>query len=189
MEPSPRAARIVPAILLPKYGWPHKEAGKKYPASEMSFRATLNCTSPYARGFYINVNRPEERIEIQFDSKRVTEEFKEWLVFVEGSVGLNNINPVPYWGFDDLFHKIGSKLHNTMLVKAEVKKIEGREYYHYTKLLILRRISKECIVRAVEEGQVLIDFDARTGHNHGTKFRIYEKNLRNLYAEVEEIDL
>src|SRR3989338_9187613 len=30
IEPSPRAIGFVPQILLPKYGWPHKEAGKKY---------------------------------------------------------------------------------------------------------------------------------------------------------------
>ena len=34
IEPSPTAAKIVPSILLPKYGWKHKQAGKKYPRSE-----------------------------------------------------------------------------------------------------------------------------------------------------------
>ena len=38
IEPSPRAVRFVPQILLPKYGWPHQEAGEKYGAGEMSFR-------------------------------------------------------------------------------------------------------------------------------------------------------
>src|SRR3989338_4630529 len=36
-EPSPRAIRFVPEILIPNYGWPHKEAGKKYPRNELSF--------------------------------------------------------------------------------------------------------------------------------------------------------
>src|ERR1700734_346010 len=40
MEPSPTALKFVPAILLPKYGWAHKEADKKYPKSEKSFRQT-----------------------------------------------------------------------------------------------------------------------------------------------------
>ena len=31
MEPSPRAFKFVPNILLPKYGWPHEEAGTRYP--------------------------------------------------------------------------------------------------------------------------------------------------------------
>lgn len=42
IEPSPRAIRFVPKILLPQYGWPHKEAGKKYSHNEMSFRQTIH---------------------------------------------------------------------------------------------------------------------------------------------------
>ncbi|KJU87421.1 hypothetical protein MBAV_000385, partial [Candidatus Magnetobacterium bavaricum] len=30
MEPSPRALKFVPQVLLLKYGWSHQEAGKKY---------------------------------------------------------------------------------------------------------------------------------------------------------------
>ena len=37
IEPSPRAVRFVPQVLLPLYGWKHTEAGKKYPKKEMSF--------------------------------------------------------------------------------------------------------------------------------------------------------
>src|SRR3954465_8565997 len=31
LEPSPRAVQLVVKVLVPNYGWPHKEAGKKYP--------------------------------------------------------------------------------------------------------------------------------------------------------------
>src|SRR5438270_8391942 len=40
MEPSPRALRFVPQMLLPKYGWSHAQAGDKYGAGELSFRQT-----------------------------------------------------------------------------------------------------------------------------------------------------
>ena len=43
IEPSPRAIRFVPQVLLPKYGWAHQEAGKKYTADEMSFRQTIHA--------------------------------------------------------------------------------------------------------------------------------------------------
>src|SRR5258708_740631 len=36
MEPSPRAIRFIPQILLPLYGWAHQEDGEKYPDGEMS---------------------------------------------------------------------------------------------------------------------------------------------------------
>lgn len=44
IEPSPRAIGFVPQMLLPMYGWKHKEAGKKYPTTEMSFRQTIHAT-------------------------------------------------------------------------------------------------------------------------------------------------
>ena len=37
LEPSPRAIGFVSQVLLPKYGWAHQEAGKKYSKKEMSF--------------------------------------------------------------------------------------------------------------------------------------------------------
>ena len=36
-------------------------------------------------------------------------------------------------------------------------------------------------------GDLLVDFDARTGHNHGTKFRLRKNAIINLYEEVVEI--
>ena len=42
-EPSPTAYKFVPSILLPYFGWRHKEAGGKYPDNESSFRQTINA--------------------------------------------------------------------------------------------------------------------------------------------------
>src|SRR5260370_18348941 len=53
MEPSPRAMRFVPQILLPKYGCSHQEAGERDAASEMSFRQTIHGGTPSARGFMV----------------------------------------------------------------------------------------------------------------------------------------
>src|SRR3990172_12920088 len=36
IEPSPTAAKIVASVLLPLYGWPHAQAGIKYPKAEKS---------------------------------------------------------------------------------------------------------------------------------------------------------
>ena len=91
LEPSPRALHIVDYLLL-NYGWKHKEAGKKYPQNEKSFRQTLSYRRPTLRGFY------------------------------------------------------GVKLEN-----------------------------------------IFIDFDARTGHNHGTKFRIIQNAIPFLYNKIERI--
>jgi hypothetical protein len=42
-------------------------------------------------------------------------------------------------------------------------------------------------VTAIEEGDVYVDFDARTGHNHGTKFRIKQNAIPKLYAEMTRL--
>src|SRR5437879_962555 len=71
-EPSPRAMQFVPHVLLPKYGWMHQEAGKKYRPTEMSFRQTIHGASPSDRGFLVKIDRPEQKIVISFDASKVT---------------------------------------------------------------------------------------------------------------------
>jgi len=39
----------------------------------------------------------------------------------------------------------------------------------------------------MEEGLILVDFDARTGHNHGTKFRMRQNSLPMLYEKATVI--
>jgi len=186
-EPSPRALKIVPAILLPLYGWPHKEAGIKYSPEEMSFRQTINGLSRTDRGFGVVVDRNSKKIVISFDSAKVSDRHGQWMKNVEKKVGLLELNPQPYWGFEDLHHTAGTKLLNCFYVKAEVKKEEGKEFYYYRDILKLEKFDFDKFVKAIENGVILIDFDARTGHNHGTKFRMREDRLPELYEKVENI--
>lgn len=181
VEPSPRAVRFVSQVLLLKYGWPHEEAGKLYPKNEMSFRQTIHGQSRSDRGFKVVINRKQRKILISFDAKSVSPRHKNWLSLVKKRIGLGELNPQPYWGFDDLEHKAGTKLPNTFYVQAEVKKERGKEYYKYTKIMMLQKFSFERFLRALEQGKVLVDFDARTGHNHGTKFRMRQDYLPMLY--------
>lgn len=188
MEPSPRALNFVSQILLPQYGWPHKEAMKKYPESEMSFRQTISAAGRSDRGFTVVINRNERKVLISFDSNCVADKHKIWLHSVEQRIGLKEINPQPYWGFEDLFHKAGTKLVNCFYAQAEVKKENGVEYFHYNRILMLQNFSIDKFLLELEKNNVLVDFDARTGHNHGTKFRLRQNCLPNLYETVSEID-
>jgi hypothetical protein len=95
-EPSPQAIGFVANILLPLYGWPHRQAGTKYPAGEMSFRQTINALGRTSRGFGIVVNWKEQKVEISFDATTVSAEHSRWLRGVEKSVGLGELNPQPY---------------------------------------------------------------------------------------------
>lgn len=186
-EPSPVALKFVPSVLLPQYGWPHTEAGNKYALGEMSFRQTISGLRRSDRGFMVVVNRNESKIEVSFDSKHVDPRHSSWLKSVSERIGLDDLNPKPYWGFSDLFHKAGTKLKNTFYVLADSKKVNGKEFLHYKKIYKLTKFSLEGLIKGIESGFVYVDFDARTGHNHGTKFRLNQNCFPYLYNSVEEI--
>ncbi|MGD1008077.1 MAG: MvaI/BcnI family restriction endonuclease [Ignavibacteriaceae bacterium] len=187
MEPSPRALNLVPTTLLLKYGWPHKEAGFKYPANEMSFRQTISGKDYSDRGFKVVIDRTNKKILISFNSSKVSSRHSVWLEEVERKVGLGELNPQPYWGFDDLFHNAGTKLINCFYVQADSRKDKGVEYFSYNKILQLQKFSIDNFLIALENNSILVDFDARTGHNHGTKFRMKQNCLPSLYETIIEI--
>lgn len=187
MEPSPRAVRFVPSILLPNYGWVHQEAGNTYSANEMSFRQTINGRTRTDRGFGLIIDRDSKKVVVSFDAREVSPRHKEWLESVERRAGLGELQPQPYWGFDDLFHKAGTKLLNCFYIVADVKREQGREFFRYSKIMMLQRFSLQRFLKAIESGSVLVDFDARTGHNHGTKFRLRQDAFPTLYEETVEI--
>jgi len=187
VEPSPRAIKFVPQVLLLKYGWRHQEAGLKYTDNEMSFRQTIHGKSASDRGFMVKIDRKNQKVLISFDSTKVAEKHSLWLSKVEKVIGLGELEPQPYWGFDDLANKAGTKLLNCFYVQADMKKEDGKEFYNYNKVTMLQKFSFDGFLEELENGNILIDFDARTGHNHGTKFRMRQNCLPNLYEKITEI--
>ncbi len=187
IEPSPRAIKFVPQVLLPKYGWEHQEAGNKYPNSEMSFRQTIHGLSPSDKGFMVKIDRNNQKVLISFDASKVDNRHSAWLNSVKKRVGLDELEPQPYWGFDDLASKAGTKLLNCFYVQAEVKKENGKEFYKYSKVMMLQKFDFNGFLEQIEKGNILVDFDARTGHNHGTKFRMKQNCLPFLYNKTKII--
>lgn len=189
-EPSPRALKFVPHILLPKYGWQHKQAGKKYPVSEMSFRSTTYGNRYNRRGFKIELDRKSRKIKFTFNASEADNsrsEISSWLASVDSRIGLGNLNPEPYWGFDDLRNVIGFKMKNCFYVVADNKIENNHEYFKYVELYILSGFSFTRFLDAIDEGFAYVDFDARTGHNHGTKFRLKQGHFSRIYENVDRV--
>lgn len=178
-EPSPLALKVVSSVLLPYFGWKHKEAGKKYPETEKSFRTTLSA-GQYTRGFTIEVNDKERKVCVKFNESEVKDSDNDWLEQLKQK----QLTLTPYWGFDDLFGKARIKLRNCFLVIVETKKIGDKTFFHFYKALMLKSLNLEKFIEAIRSGKLYIDFDARTGHNHGTKFRIMPQMLTSLYEDV-----
>ena len=178
-EPSPRALRLVPNTLLPKYGWPHQSI-----PGELSFRQTIGGNSPSDRGFMVKVDRAASKVLISFDASAVDPRHAEWLTTVQRRAGTGELNPQPYWGFEDLRNKAGTKLLNCFYVQAQVKREGGEEYFLYDKVCVVQGFRFDHFLGALEQNYLLVDFDARTGHNHGTKFRLRQDRLPDLYETV-----
>lgn len=187
LEPSPTALKFVTGMLIPIYGWKHKEAGIKHPETELSFRQTISCLGRSDRGFKVVVDRSGRKVLISFDPSAVQPHHADWLRQVALRGGLQELSPQPYWGFDDLYHKAATKLHNCFFVCAESKKINGKEYFRYFEILKLIGFDQEKFINAIEIGDILVDFDARSRKNHGTKFRFKNGKLPELYNHVEII--
>lgn len=190
IEPSPTAAKIVARILLPLYGWPHAQAGKKYPKTEKSFRSTTSAVTFTNRGFKIVVDRINMKVRFIFDSSktdRTDPDILAWLSSVNARIGLGPINPEPYWGFDDLRYTIGAKIKNCFYVIADTMIESKHEYFKYESLYILSGFSFDKFLKCIEDGYILIDFDARTGHNHGTKFRLRQGHWPDLYDSAQKL--
>ena len=189
IEPSPQGVKIVSNLLLSHYGWKHKEAGKKYPTTEMSFRSTTSATNFTNRGFQIVADRQQKKLRFIFDAAKVDKtapKIHAWHELIAKRMGLGPLNPEPYWGFQDLEHTIGAKIKNCFYVIAENKTENQHEFFLYKSLHVLSGFSFDKFLKCIEDGVVLIDFDARTGHNHGTKFRIKQDHWTDLYSEVKQ---
>lgn len=72
-------------------------------------------------------------------------------------------------------------------MQAEVKKEEGKTYFWYNKVTMLQKFKFEGLLEALETGVVFVDFDARSGHNHGTKFRLKQNFQHLLYENITPI--
>lgn len=187
MEPRPTDVRVVLRMLLPKYGWRHQEAGTRYGSDEVSFRQTIHGGARSDRGFTVDVDRVRQRVLISFDASTVDVRHSAWLAAVDRRVGLGELDPQPYWDFAGLREKAQAKLRNCFYVQAKVKRGEGLEYFHYESMLILEGFSLESFLLALERGDLCVDFDARTGHNHGTKFRLRQDRWPALYESCVQI--
>ncbi len=60
------------------------------------------------------IDREERKILISFDAGSVDIRYRDWLESVKKRIGLGELKPQPYWGFDDLEHKAGTKLLNAL---------------------------------------------------------------------------
>lgn len=135
----------------------------------ISFRHTIWGSSP--RGF------------------RIVDDSNRLIVRNDGPNNDPNVEP-PYWTHDSLINAFVYKLRRLAVVHG--KKRNGQVRYESARLHWEPNISK--FIRAVEQGVVAVDFDARTNlvgkglRDHGTKFRVKIDDLGHLYSKSRHFD-
>jgi hypothetical protein len=181
-DPYPRRPlNVIMQILGPIYGWPHEEL-----KGEWSFRITMYGNGYTNRGFKVAIDEEQDRLVVEFSPERVDDSNKDWLSQVIKKGG-QILKPQPYWPLDDLKKKAQKKITKTIYVHAEARKKGDFEEFKYDKAILYEGLDFEKFKKGLTDGQILVDFDARTGHNHGTKFRIRQGTLQNFFAEETPI--
>lgn len=182
-EPEPRSYKIVPNLLR-NYGWPHQEAGTKYDENEKSFRSTTYANRYTDRGMTVKVDRQEQKIFFIFEPTLLQDNQEPWKNQLVECGFYEPFNPIPFWTFDTIQEKLDKKLKNTILMQVNTKKEGDKEFFDFKKFYAYINPSIEKFLDLLETGGIAIDFDARTGHNHGTKFRIKKNLMLELYEET-----
>lgn len=185
-EPKPRAS--IPK-LLKSLGWRHQEAGLAYLKDEMSFRSTTYAHRFSDRGFTISLR--SDRIEFVFEPSKVNvsvsditgvfSTYGDWLADVERrEPHYLKVLPV-FWDRAEFENYCISKLNSTLMCDFETKKVKNREYFRVVEAFIYKNFHSEKLENLFNNGNVVIDFDARTRHNHGTKLRVKKDKLGDLF--------
>ena len=104
---------------------------------------------------------------------------------MEIRVGRGPLEPQPYWPMQTLFLTAQTKMLNTFYVEAYTRRQRGEEFFAIERVMVLQGFELDSFAEALRQGAVLVDFDARTTHNHGTKFRVRQNRVPQLYRYAE----
>ena len=151
-------------VMVHRYGWPATYKGLPV----KSFRATIYGSW--------NSKYQDATIDVKADNDTVA-------LF-------HNKERLVHWDSNALISGAAAKLRNMMLVQARDNK-DGT--ISFLRGYLLETFQPFKFIKAIEDGIVAIEYDARTKpnsasiRNHGTKFRIKEGDLHKIYDKVEVI--
>ncbi|MEM0159720.1 MAG: MvaI/BcnI family restriction endonuclease [Candidatus Micrarchaeaceae archaeon] len=121
------------------------------------------------------------------------------LTTTKSEVQISDINGTVYGGWDNevLRNRFEAKLYRVLLVKAENKFEDGKEWFKYDEAWVLMGFSFERFIKLIQEGVVKVELrigvypqghpQAGQPHDHGTGFRVLEKNVQDCFAYRDKI--
>lgn len=97
------------------------------------------------------------------------------------------------WSFDLIRDRIKNKIKKIAVVDADIKKIDGKDYFKYNKINFYTIKDFKTFIKLIDEGVIIITFKIgrfRSGpregeiHDRGTDFSISINNINKLYDLV-----
>lgn len=164
-EPLPKGSTT---MMVNTFGWPatYVKGGVEYPVK--SFRATIY-------GSWKSQHQPVQ-LDVVATNQKVS-------IMSSGA-------EISHWDSNNLVAAASQKLKNMMLVFA---KDNGDGTVSFTSANLLENFQPFAFLQAIQEGIIAIEWDARTNpnktsvRNHGTKFRIRERDLPVIYTHSTPI--
>ena len=101
-------------------------------------------------------------------------------------------NIIAIWELEEVSRRFNNKVKSLLIVKANVEERDGVEYFWFNRARLLSGGATQSILKnQFESEQLLLDLrlhDAGTmARNHGTGFRLNERDLESFYQRVEEV--
>ena len=182
--------------FLDTLGWPHQTRGN---CSRFTSTTQRSSTS---RGFYINVDG--NRLNFDHNAGQVArddpalpyepyETLGDYSDLICANEDYQNVLP-KYWIINPdnehditIFNKLQDKLQNVVFVEVSSRTNNGVRQHRYESAWLFGECRLDRFLDLVNSGAILVDFDLRTGHNHGTKFRIRRNRLAELFENGTQL--
>lgn len=133
--------------------------------------STVSNRTANAQGFYADLDHKKNLVILRHKDSDAN--LAEWSVYV-------------------LAGKFMTKMDRIIMGFAESKEIDGKEHFHFVEALLLENPTPEKFLEAFKRSEMLLDLrmhiNAKGGvRNHGTAFRMSEKNLMLLYSKKKKL--
>jgi hypothetical protein len=121
------------------------------------------------------------------------------ITLTENKILIEGVNGKVYggWDYETLRNSFEAKMHRVLLVKADVRGTRDNEEFNYNEAWVLMGFSFERFIKLIQNGIVKVELrigmypeghkQAGKPHDHGTGFRVLERNLQDCFAYRDRI--
>lgn len=157
-----------------------------YPDSKLNQYNVLNCNI-FANRINNLGNLYKQTVKIDYNEKKIR------LYIIDNN--LNLIDKEVSWSFKLLKEKFERKIKYLVVINADKRRLNKKDYYKYTNLTFYESYSFDEFIKLIEKGIIRISLKIgvfRSGkrlgqtHDHGTSFSILEKDLPLLYKVISD---